>query len=56
MLTSQLRLDRDGSVLAHNVQLLIEIEARGSKKKLGIVLEDSETGKCKTYRLIKQEF
>lgn len=56
MLTSQLRLDGDGSVLAHNVQLLIEIEARGSKKKLGIVLEDSETGKCKTYRLIKQEF
>lgn len=43
-LTSQLRNEGDISVLAHNVQLLLEVEVSGSRKKLGIVIEDSETG------------
>lgn len=45
MLTSQLRNEGDISVLTHNVQLLLEVEVRGSRKKLGIVIEDSETGR-----------
>ncbi|CAC5378702.1 unnamed protein product [Mytilus coruscus] len=41
-LTSQLRIEGDSSVLSHNIQLLLEVETRGSRKKLGIVLEDAD--------------
>ncbi|XP_052059400.1 serine/threonine-protein kinase SMG1-like isoform X1 [Mytilus californianus] len=41
-LTSQLRIEGDSSVLSHNIQMLLEVETRGSRKKLGIVLEDAD--------------
>lgn len=45
-LTSQLRIEGgDSSVLSHNIQLLLEVETRGSRQKLGIVLEDADHGK-----------
>lgn len=35
---------KDNSVLVHNLNLLLETEERGSRKKLGLVLEDGDQG------------